>query len=349
MNDHTPLDGMLSPDAREAYRPLADWLQHIFVVPTDTLATPLTKTEHSVSEMVYEHEYHPQFYQKLPNFISALLANDPQVVTTYAPLLYHLVGCRICHTAYLELYDALSFALRTTDAQQPVDQPARALAALPASMLVHLCQLFISQAEAILQQGRHSHTATSIDFDASARSLLQQAMKISTAISQSGMRTRALKDLVRVATLFAGPSAPDEIPPATLAYTPTLVGSSGARRGQRVRRAGMAMPTENAIYLQFHHLEGKIVQDGHSLQLQLHDLEQALRGQYIQISIPLGSLIEPVRWFGGNPYAIRSTTPVDAQGNVTMPLGMTEMNLNNSEEHDLLEVMFSLVEVRPAL
>ena len=83
----------------------------------------------------------------------------------------------------------------------------------------------------MLRQARHEHT----DNDALARSLLQLAMRVSTHIHQSGMRPKALKELVRVATLFDGPHSPGEYPAATHAYTP-LVGAGGPRRGKVVRR-----------------------------------------------------------------------------------------------------------------
>jgi hypothetical protein len=102
------------------------------------------------------------------------------------------------------------------------------------------------------------------------------------------------------------------------------------------------------INLQSRGLEGSIVQRGQMLELHLHDLDKELRGQYVTISVPLGSLIEPVRWLGGNPRAIRSAAPVDASGALVIPLGETELQLSDLEDHNLLEVMFLLLEVRAA-
>ncbi|MBV9256897.1 MAG: hypothetical protein JO215_02645, partial [Ktedonobacteraceae bacterium] len=47
-----------------------------------------------------------------------------------------------------------------------------------------------------------------------------------------------------------------------------------------------------------------------------------------------------------NPRAIRSTVPVDSTGKLTIPLGETELQLSDNEERNLLEAMFTLLEVR---
>ncbi len=72
---------------------------------------------------------------------------------------------------------------------------------------------------------------------------------------------------------------------------------------------------------------------------------QDLRGQYLTISVPLGSLIEPVRWHNNDPQAIRSIAPVDASGTLVTPLGVTELRLDNPEEYNLLELIFLLLKV----
>ena len=79
----------------------------------------------------------------------------------------------------------------------------------------------------------------------------------------------------------------------------------------------------------------------------MQNLDTPLRGQYLQITVPLGSLIEPVRWFGGNPRAIRSQSPVNEQGNLIMQLGKTELRLTTAEDRNLLEAMFKKLDVRP--
>ncbi len=343
MSDHKQFESSMSEPAK-----LARWLEHVLTSPLpQTSSTATGDTSATVS--LDENTYHPHFYQQIPDFAMALLRKDPQATLRYAPLLYHLASCPTCHTAYLEIYDALGYALTVDESIPLVNQGTRPLATIPAKTLVKLCQMLIRQAEAVLHQARHEHR----DNDALARSLLQHAMRVSTHIHQGGMRPQALKELVRVATLFDGPQSPGEYPPATHAYTP-LVGAGGPRRGKVVRRGAntAARSTrkaggEPAIYLQAHPLEGRITQDGEALQLHLEDLDASLRGHYLTISIPLGSLLEPVRWLDGNPRAIRSETAVAADGTLTTTLGYTDLQLSNTDDHNLLEVLFSLIEVRP--
>ena len=61
--------------------------------------------------------------------------------------------------------------------------------------------------------------------------------------------------------------------------------------------------------------------------------------------VPLGSLIEPIRWAGGNPRTIQSVDPVDEHGMLNTPLGRTELRLSNQEERNLLEAIFLLLEI----
>jgi hypothetical protein len=175
-------------------------------------------------------------------------------------------------------------------------------------------------------------------------------MRISTHLTQQSMRGRALGDLVRVASLYAGESSPDTQPPPALAFTSVLASVGGIRQGH-VLRLGEIVPQsaeQATIYLQANAYEGDIVQHEDTLELQLRSLNSSLRGHRLAISVPLGSLIEPVRWVGGNPHAILATTPVNEKGMLQMPLGQTELRLQNPEERKLLEVMFSLLEVRIA-
>src|SRR2546421_1166495 len=338
MNNYKQFDS--SSEHRSEHVKLARWLRYM-------LSTSPSSTEDAASQSgpLLNTDYHPRFYQQLPDFIMALLQDDPLATVHYAPLLYHLAGCTTCHSAYLELYDAMRYAVKNGNAQPVVNQGTRPLATIPVGTLVNLCQLLINQAEAVLRQARHEHT----DNDALARSLLQLAMRVSTHIHQSSMRPKALKELVRVATLFDGPHSPGEYPAATHAYTP-LVGAGGPRRGKVVRRgtdtaarSSRKASGEPAIYLQAHPLEGRITQHGDALHLHLEDLEASLRGQYLIISVPLGSLLEPVRWLGGNPRAIRSEAQVAADGTLTTTLGHTDLQLSNTDDRNLLEVLFSLV------
>jgi hypothetical protein len=345
MNDDTIFEGTASP--RGDYKKLAQWLQQVLQTPLQEENTSSIIDENDNQlELVLKSNYHPAFYQQLPDFIMALLTNDALATIHYAPLLYHLAGCRECHNAYLDLYSAMRAAIGPQSVRPLLGQGTRTLSAIPHRMLGHLCRSLISQSEALLYQSRHDHQ----DRDSAARSLLQLALHVSAPISQSTIRREALHDLVRVASLFNGPEAPQEEDPNAHRYTAVMAGAGGIRRGKVLRRAGvgpLANEQENAsIQLQSKTLEGSIVQNEQVLILNLHDLAPALRGRFVSISVLLGSLLEPVRWRGGNPLAIRSTVRVDENGTLVMPLGDTELQLSNPEERNLLEAMFMLLEVR---
>jgi hypothetical protein len=213
-------------------------------------------------------------------------------------------------------------------------------------MVVRLCQSLISEAEAVLRQAHREHT----NGDVLARSLLQQAIHISAHLNQGQMRQRALRDLVRVATLFEDFSVSQEQPPVVHSYSPLQTTGNGAYHASIVRGADTALhPAEQAIIpIHSAQLQGVITQHEDTLELRLHDLDVKLRGHYVIISVPLGSLLEPVRWLGGNPRAIRSLVPVDEHGTLRTPLGQTELRLINPEERNLLEAMFLKLDVRLA-
>ncbi len=345
MNDNEQFDESSNNDNK--YERLARWLRYVLArAPQDTGNVSINEEDAAEDEVAAGDEYHPQFYRQLPDFIMALLRNDVQATVHYAPLLYHLAGCTICHSAYLELYDALSYAVKSGEKVQSINYGSRSL---PDGASVILCQLLISQAEAVLRQAHRDH----IDEEARARTLLQCAMRVSANITQSGMKVRALHDLVRVATITRDFHTTAQQEQATRSYSP-LIGVSGTRHGGVLRKAdtftrSAGTPAGHAmIYLQSSHLEGDIIQREGVLELHLHDLDEKLRGRYLSISVPLGSLIEPVRWNGGNPQSIRSVEPVDKDGNMITPLGQTDLQLSNPDERNLLEVMFLLLEVRPA-
>jgi hypothetical protein len=345
MNNETQFD--MAPDHSDAYIHLAHWLHSLF---GELLPDEILEDEDKEREQAHINAYHPQFYRQLPDFAIALLSHSNKVAATYAPLLYHLAGCAACRTAYIEFYQALQPIVEVGASMSPVNNGIRPLAALPSVSLVHLCQMLIGQAEAMWYEDRRS----SQDNIAYARSLLQMAIRFSAQIGQSTMRQRARQALVRVANLFEGPQSPGEQTPAVHAYEP-LAGVGGPRHGAKVTRRGeaalrtMGTPAEQPeIYLQSSQLIGSITQQGDMLELHLHDLDETLRGHYLTISIPLGSLLEPVRWLGGNPRTIRSVVPVDQHGELTTPLGHTELQLANQDEHNLLEAMFQLIEVRVA-
>src|SRR5437660_8743130 len=95
-------------------QPLATWLLRLLVEnkpPIDTI--------HDESDQLLI-DYHPHFFQQLPDFIMALLHNDPNAILHYAPLLYHLAGCKTCHQAYKELYVALHAALEPEGEYTPL-------------------------------------------------------------------------------------------------------------------------------------------------------------------------------------------------------------------------------------
>lgn len=338
MKDRNTFDG--TRDSKEKYYPLAQWLQQVLAVPP--LQSQLESAPAS-DEAQNGGMYHRRFYRQLPDFVMALLNNDPQAILHYAPLLFHLIGCPSCHSAYLEFYDAMRAALQESEAPIQTTTSLHTMATTPARMLVHLCQSLINEAEAVLRQSRREHT----NGDALARSLLQQAIQISTHLNQGQMRQRALRDLVRVATLFEDFSASQEQPPALHSYSPV---QNGAHHASVVRGPDIALRPAGQVSIPIHsaQLEGVITQHEDTLELHLHGLDLKLRGHYVTISVPLGSLLEPVRWLGGNPRAIRSAVPVDADGTLRTPLGQTELRLSNPDERNLLEAMFLKLDVRLA-
>src|SRR5437868_3477855 len=338
MKDRNTFEG--TPEPREKYYPLAQWLQQVLALP------PLqSRLEPTSASDETGGAYHRRFYRQLPDFVMALLNNDPQAILHYAPLLFHLIGCSSCHTAYLEFYDAMRAALEEGEMPRQTTSTLHTMATTPARMIVHLCQSLISEAEAVLRQARREHT----DGDALARSLLQQAIQISAHLTQGQMRQRALRELVRVATLFDDFTGVQEQPPSLHSYSPVQTTGNGSHRGSIVRGVETALhPAEQArIPLHSAQLEGVITQHEDTLELHLRDLDAKLRGHYVAITVPLGSLLEPVRWLGGNPHAIRSVVPVDEHGTLKTPLGETELRLSNPEERNLLEAMFLKLDVRP--
>jgi hypothetical protein len=356
MNDGKNIDGRMNAnneyEKNAEYAGLAQWLQEILQSPEQKEPSPseLLPGEHRNAqlELVIEKDYHLPFYQQIPDFVMALLTNDPLATDRYASLLFHMAGCRTCHATYLDLYSSMRAAISPQTMRPSLGQGTRTLAAIPHPILGRLCRSLISQAEALLRQAHRDHE----DQTDAARSLLQLAIRISAPISQSSIRSQALRDLVRVATLVEGESVAQENDPNVTTYTPVLAGSGGIRRSKTTRRVvnnpQSAGQEQTVIQLHSQSLEGSIVQNGQMLELHLHDLATSLRGHFVTISVLLGSLIEPVRWLGGNPRAIRSSSPVNEQGTLIMPVGSTDLELSNPEERNLLEVLFMLLEVRLA-
>jgi hypothetical protein len=327
-------------DPRKKYAPLAKWLKRLMEgisAQSDSNASIDDDTE-------FFANYHPHFYQQLPDFIMALLKKEADVVVKYAPLLYHLAGCATCRQAYVELYDAMKAAVEPDGSHVSEMTGVHTLDTTPPNMLMLLCQLLIGQAEAVKRQARRDH----MDNDDLVRLLLQQALQVSKHLRQDNMRHKATQDLVRVATLF---EEPVDSGPVIGSFTPQPVGGVGMRRAKSVvRKAGAtAHPSEQqAIFLHFNKFEIIITQEGDTLELTLHHLDKQLSGHYLLIDIPLGALIEPLRWHGGNPRSIRSVIAVDEHGTLKTPLGETELKLSEPEDYNLLETIFSRLEVRKA-
>lgn len=331
------------------YLKLGEWLQQVLSTPERNSTEVAVVAEHDTQlHPVLNSDYHITFYQQLPDFCMALLNNEPQATVTYAPLLFHLAGCRACHRDYLDMYDALREAIYPRGPRPLLGQGTRTLSATPHRMLSHLSQTLISQAEALLRQARHEQS----DNDEAARSLLQLAMRVSAHIVQSSLRRQALHDLVRVATLFDGPSAPSSSAEAgdasgTHTYVPVLA-TSGVRRGRADQSLHPSSADKAVIHLQSSTLEGSLVQRGNVLELHLRNLPIELRSHRLLLAVPLGKLSEQVRWHGGNPLAMRSTTLVDDAGTLVTVLGETDLNLSKPEDRNLIEAAFLQLTVRVA-
>ncbi len=329
-------------DIRNEYLPLAQWLQQILATtPQHPKAELATITDIGGK---FEDTYHLEFYRQLPDFVQALLNNATQKdVIRFGPLVFHLIECSTCHAAYLEIYSAMRATIGIDEVHTSTSTLPLSIATTSTRVLVYMCQLLIHQAAEVLREARHDHS----DKDAWARSLLQQAIYLSSHLMQSTQRQRALQDLVEVATFFD-----DTTTPAAHSFLPVLSTGSTSRQGKIRRRAEtLGRPNEEvAIYLQsgLSKQEGTITQNQGILELHLESLDQELRGQYLLISIPFGSLLEPVRWMGGNPRAIRSKVPVGEDGTLTTPLGSTDLQLSNPEDHNLLEAMFTKLDIRSA-
>ena len=324
-------------DIREEYLPLAEWLQQL-------LASKPEYASDTDGAIHFGDAYHTEFYRQLPDFVQTLL-NDPtqEDILRFGPLVFHLIECPTCHTAYIEMYDAMQATIHIDEAHISTGHLPQTYATTSTRVLVNTCQLLINQAAEVLQEARRKHN----DHDAWARSLLQQAIYLSSHIMESTQRQRARRNLVEVATFFIDTTSPDAD-----SYLPTLSAASGPRQNKITRRADtLERPHGQAvIYLQtgVSKKEGTITQNQDVLELHLEDLKQELRGSFLLITIPFGALLEPVRWIGGNPHAIRSKVPVSEDGSITTPLGTTNLQINDPEDRNLLEAMFIKLDIRLA-
>src|SRR5712691_10738048 len=116
MNEHNQFERTANP--RDHYLPLARWLMEILAIPPHDIKTEPTSMHDEGGRP--GDDYHVHFYQQLPDFVMALLKNDTQATIRYAPLLYHLIGCSACHTAYLEIYDAMRVTLQPDEVHMRV-------------------------------------------------------------------------------------------------------------------------------------------------------------------------------------------------------------------------------------
>jgi hypothetical protein len=324
-------------DSNDEYLPLAQWLQQLLASKPEYAAVT-DGTSH------YGDVYHIEFYRQLPDFVQTLLNNPTQEdIIRFGPLVFHLIGCPTCHTAYIEMYDAMRVTIEIDEAHISTGPLPQTYATTSTRVLVNTCQLLINQAAEVLREARHKHN----DHDVWARSLLQQAIYLSSHIMESTQRQRARRNLVEVATFFI-----DTTSPAADSYLPALSAASGPRQNKITRRADTLerQHGQAVIYLQTgaSKKEGTVTQNQDVLELHLEDLNQELRGRFLFITIPFGSLLEPVRWIGGNPRAIRSKVPVAEDGSITTPLGTTNLQLDDPEDHNLLEAMFIKLDIRLA-
>ena len=209
-------------DIRDEYRPLAQWLQQLLTT-TPELATA-TENEEQFGE-----SYHFEYYRQLPDFVQALLKGPTQEdILRFGPLVFHLISCPTCHAAYIEMYDAMRAINEIDEAGTSTHQMTASYATTSTRVLVNTCQLLINQAAEVLREARRKH----IDRDAWARSLLQQAISLSSQIMESTQRQRARHNLVEVATFFVDTSTP-----AADSYLPVLSTGSGSRQAKVRRRA----------------------------------------------------------------------------------------------------------------
>ncbi|WP_322480335.1 hypothetical protein [Thermogemmatispora sp.] len=346
-NTHSHYEGEMAQPQPGSAGGLARWLQELMLSPNAPAPSPLSSSEQLT--LLQSNDDHLRLYQQIPDFCEALLKHNDQVYLRYAGLIYHLIGCSLCRTVYVETYRALRNVLEAwplASEQETVLRPPTTVPPVPARSLVHLCQALIRQAELWLRQAEPGEKRE--DALIAARQLLQRAIHLSAGLSQQ--REQALRDLVRVATLISEHEGPPREPPL---YAYQLRQPSSASRSVRrsaIFSAGLS-PTRGqevpAIPLQAGPYEAKIEQEGDLLILSLQGLPPELRGHHLEAALPLGSLVEVVEWLGSHPLAIRSPEPVDAQGRLRFPLGRTPLRLNQTEERNLLEVVFMRLELRP--
>ncbi|MBE3568263.1 MAG: hypothetical protein IMW90_21300 [Thermogemmatispora sp.] len=348
MSNHSNYESEMNQPHPGSSGGLARWLQELMLPPNAPAPSPSSPGEQLT--LLQSHDDHLLLYQKIPDFCESLLKHDDQVYLRYAGLIYHLIGCSLCRSAYVETYAALGKTLGDqprSPEQEALLRPPATVPPAPARSLVHLCQALIRQAELLLRQAEREPERE--DALVAARQLLQRAIRLSAGLTQQ--REQALHDLVRVASLVTTSEGPPREPPL-YAYElrqPGPVTRSVRRGALPLASASLSgqQATPAVILLQAGPYEGRIVQEGDLLVLFLQGLPPELHGQYLEAALPLGTLVEAVEWFGGNPQAIRSLETVDSQGRLRFPLGRTSLQLSRPEERNMLEVAFMRLELRP--
>ena len=124
--------GASTPQGSNA--PLAQWVYQLLTGAQPVVSSGQIPVGEDVSLLGID--YHAAFYPLIPNFALALLKQDSDVLTHYAPLFFHLIGCSTCHRAYLETYDALRVSL--ADGARPMTTTLRLSSS--ASLATHLAQ-----------------------------------------------------------------------------------------------------------------------------------------------------------------------------------------------------------------
>nr|BBH94627.1 hypothetical protein KTA_28260 [Thermogemmatispora argillosa] len=347
MSNHSNYEGETAQPQPGSSGGLARWLQELMLSPN--VPAPSTSSSSEQLTLLQSNDDHLRLYQQIPDFCEALLKHDDQVYLRYAGLIYHLIGCSLCRTVYVETYTALHSVLVAqplVSEQEALLRPPVTVPPAPVRSLVRLCQALIRQAELWLRQaasGEQSEAALM-----TARQLLQQAIRLSAGLSQQ--REQALRDLVRVATLMSEHEGPPRKPPLYTYELRQLGPASRSARRAAISSASLSLTGGQevpAILLQAGSYEGKIEQEGDLLVLSLQGLPPELRGHHLEAALPLGSLVEVVEWLGDHPQAIRSPEPVDAQGRLRIPLGRTPLRLSKIEERNILEAVFMRLELRP--
>src|SRR6266567_5342447 len=144
MNDHQKFAGTPDPDGSiqgsqsSKYPKLAVWLQQVLesAPQREAIVSEVPENENQLA-LTLDADYHLLYYQQLPDFAMSMLTKDVQAAVHYSSLLYHLASCCECHSAYLDLYEALRAAVDPQGFRPLLGQGTRTLSATPHRMLGH--------------------------------------------------------------------------------------------------------------------------------------------------------------------------------------------------------------------